>query len=208
MVATVLPNVEVEAAIDGGLAALAPCDDPRVRALGKAYPNLRSFLGRFRCQLIRGGLVEGPINNELLRIGFKFIAEECSNPARASLRDSKSTPQHDLYRLCETRSQLHHNKVSDLEPIGRRASLAEVLDCQPYPECRICQRELLAERDLGRRNWKRCCCQYFVLSDPALGASSSSVPAIATLISIIPSRTLPIVCDWTWLGNISSRPLV
>ncbi len=45
---TVLPNVELEGAVEGGLAALVPCDDPRVRVLGKAHPNLQSFLRRFR----------------------------------------------------------------------------------------------------------------------------------------------------------------
>ena len=46
-VATVLPNVELEAPIEGGLAALVRSDDPRMRSLGKAHPNLRTFIKRF-----------------------------------------------------------------------------------------------------------------------------------------------------------------
>lgn len=45
---TVLPNVELAAAVEGALAALVSCEDSRVRTLCKAHPNLRTFLRRFK----------------------------------------------------------------------------------------------------------------------------------------------------------------
>ena len=47
MAVTVLPNIELETAIEGGMIALAPRDDARVSALCKGHPNLRSFMGKF-----------------------------------------------------------------------------------------------------------------------------------------------------------------
>ena len=43
----VLPNVAVQEPIDGGLAALVPRGDSRVKALCRAHPNLRRFLAKF-----------------------------------------------------------------------------------------------------------------------------------------------------------------
>jgi hypothetical protein len=43
----VLPNIELNHSIECELAALAPRHDPRVKALCKALPRLRKFLGRF-----------------------------------------------------------------------------------------------------------------------------------------------------------------
>lgn len=43
----VLPNVELKAPIEGGLAALAPCGDERVLALVRAHPHLGAFLAQF-----------------------------------------------------------------------------------------------------------------------------------------------------------------
>ena len=45
--AAVLPNIELQKPIEGGLAALAPGGDPRLSALCQAHPNLRKFLGKF-----------------------------------------------------------------------------------------------------------------------------------------------------------------
>lgn len=44
----VLPNLELQSPIEGGLIALVPFDDQRVHELGKAHPNLRKFLNRFK----------------------------------------------------------------------------------------------------------------------------------------------------------------
>lgn len=43
----VLPNIELQEPIEGGLAALVPAHDARVKALAKAHPDLRVFLSRF-----------------------------------------------------------------------------------------------------------------------------------------------------------------
>jgi hypothetical protein len=43
----VLPAVSLTEPIEGGLAALVPSRDPRVKALAKAHPIFRSFLSRF-----------------------------------------------------------------------------------------------------------------------------------------------------------------
>lgn len=45
--ATVLPNIDLDEPIEGGLIALVPRHDNRVDALCKAYPNLKTFLGNF-----------------------------------------------------------------------------------------------------------------------------------------------------------------
>lgn len=44
---TVLPNIDLESAIDGGCVVIAPQDDARVVALCRDYPHLKAFLGRF-----------------------------------------------------------------------------------------------------------------------------------------------------------------
>ena len=43
----VLPNITAHEPVEGGIAALAGADDPRVRALCAAAPRLADFLGRF-----------------------------------------------------------------------------------------------------------------------------------------------------------------
>lgn len=43
-----LPNLALAGAIDGGLAALVPASDTRLRQLIREQPMLRSFLRRFR----------------------------------------------------------------------------------------------------------------------------------------------------------------
>ena len=45
--ATVLPNIDLDEPIEGGLIALVPRHDKRVEALCEAYPNLKTFLGKF-----------------------------------------------------------------------------------------------------------------------------------------------------------------
>lgn len=45
--ATVLPNIALQEPIEGGLVALAPRDDARVKTLCRAHPNFRRFLGKF-----------------------------------------------------------------------------------------------------------------------------------------------------------------
>jgi hypothetical protein len=44
---TVLPNIDLGSAIDGGPVAIAPQDDARVVTLCNAHPQLKEFLGRF-----------------------------------------------------------------------------------------------------------------------------------------------------------------
>ena len=45
--ATVLPNIALQEPIEGGLAALVPRHDPRVKALCREHPNFRKFLAKF-----------------------------------------------------------------------------------------------------------------------------------------------------------------
>jgi len=45
--ATVLPNIELQAPIEGGCVALVPRDDARIKALCRVHPNLKKFLGKF-----------------------------------------------------------------------------------------------------------------------------------------------------------------
>ena len=42
-----LPNLDLEEPIEGGLAALVPARDSRVRSLVRAHPNFRRYLARF-----------------------------------------------------------------------------------------------------------------------------------------------------------------
>jgi len=45
--AAILPNLRAKQAIDGGIIALVPSDDPRVQASCDAHPKLKAFLSRF-----------------------------------------------------------------------------------------------------------------------------------------------------------------
>ena len=42
-----LPNLDVREPIDGGIFALVPHDDERVRALRREHPSFRAFMARF-----------------------------------------------------------------------------------------------------------------------------------------------------------------
>jgi len=44
---SVLPNISLQNAVEGGFAALVPHDDPRVTSLCRAHPVLQSFLSKF-----------------------------------------------------------------------------------------------------------------------------------------------------------------
>lgn len=43
----VLPNIELETPVEGGLAALVGHEDPRLKAIRRTHPNFHRFLGRF-----------------------------------------------------------------------------------------------------------------------------------------------------------------